>query len=152
MVFPTLLCPHSQLQHESPVSCATRIWRTAMFTGYGRKSATTRADSLAPTVPVRNVPMTNALSQRNTQRIGCEIRARASVIPFRQSAFARLQEALNCVTPIADRLLRFPYLREGLLVAPMRRFGFDVTGVDAESLQQDTSRNYLPTSASYTGI
>jgi hypothetical protein len=106
--------------------------------------------SHAPTVPVRNVRMKNASSPRNTRRIGCELCARASVIPFRQSAFPRLQKALHSVTPIADRLLRFPHLREGVLVVPMRLFGFDVTGVDRR--RKLAVRNYLPPSASYSGI
>lgn len=45
MVFPALLSPHSQLQRERPVSCAIRIWRTTMFIGHGRKSATTKLDN-----------------------------------------------------------------------------------------------------------
>jgi hypothetical protein len=63
--------------------------------------------------------MKSASSQRNTGRIGCEICARASVIPFSQSAFRRLQKALNSVTLIADRPLRFPHLREVVLVVLM---------------------------------
>jgi hypothetical protein len=59
-------------------------------------------------------------------------------------------KALTSVTPIADRLLRFPHSREGVFVVPMRLFVFDVTGVDRR--RKPAARNYLPPSASYSGI
>jgi hypothetical protein len=132
-----------------------------MFVGHGRKKRhdraevtqripATRADSHASTVPVRNVPVKSASSQGNPRMIGCGFALAGPLSRFVNLHSAELQKALNRVTRIADRPLGFPHFREVVLDVPMWLFGFDVMGVDR--LRRLAARNYLPPSASYSGI